>query len=90
MRTSHRGRFDADPQGGYLVTCPNLPEMVAGGKTLRAARVDAHRQIVGCLEDLADLGKPLLLLIYAPSWRVRQRPKLRYPAKREKRSVSQR
>jgi predicted RNase H-like HicB family nuclease len=67
-------RFHADPEGGYLVTCRELPEMIAGGKTLRAARADARYQIVGCLEDLAEDGQPIPPLTYAPSWPVKQRP----------------
>jgi predicted RNase H-like HicB family nuclease len=65
--------FHVDLEGGYLVTCRELPEMIAGGKTLRAARANARYQIIGCLEDLAEDGQPIPLT-YASISRVKQGP----------------
>jgi predicted RNase H-like HicB family nuclease len=58
--------FRPAAEGGYLVTCPRLPQIEAWGKTLRAARQDARWEIVGYLEDLAIEGKPLPPPDYVP------------------------
>ena len=40
--------FRRDAGGGYLVTCEELPPMVAFGETLKQARSNAAAEIVAC------------------------------------------
>jgi predicted RNase H-like HicB family nuclease len=42
--------FRRDASGGYLVTCEELPPMVAFGETLEEARSNAVVEIVACRE----------------------------------------
>ena len=45
--------FRRDAGGGYLVTCEELPPMVAFGETLAAARANAAAEIV-VVRDLCE------------------------------------
>jgi predicted RNase H-like HicB family nuclease len=67
--------FYADPEnGGYFVRWSGHPDLEAWGKTLRQARAEFRREVKDYLDELAEKGKPIPQLDYAPSWRVRQLP----------------
>lgn len=51
--------FRPEPEGGYTVTCPALPEVVTYGRTLADARVQAREAIELCLEVYRDEGRRL-------------------------------
>ena len=47
-----------DETGGYVVTCPALPGLVAEGDTLEEARAMATDAIRGYVESLIEDGEP--------------------------------
>ena len=51
--------FDPQPEGGYTVTCPILPELVTEGDTIAEALVNVEDALVAILEAYEDLGRPL-------------------------------
>lgn len=48
--------FRPDAAGGYLVTCPELPPMIAFGETLDEARTNARDDIEAWL-DVVDRSR---------------------------------
>lgn len=57
-----------DPAGGYVVTSPDLPELVTEGETAADALAHARDALAAVVELYDDLGKPLPpSLIAAPS-----------------------
>ena len=48
----------AQPEGGYTVTCPTLPELVTEGETPEEALANVRDALVAVLEIYEDLGKP--------------------------------
>ena len=46
-------------EGGYIVTCPSLPDLVTEGDTLGEARAMAADAIRGYLEVLSKDGLPI-------------------------------
>ncbi len=51
--------FTQQPEGGYTVTCPLLPELVTEGDTLDAALMHVQDAVQAVLELYKDLGKEL-------------------------------
>ena len=51
--------FEPADGGGYVVTCPALPEVVTQGETLEEARAMAIDAIRLVLEDLVAGGQPI-------------------------------
>ncbi len=49
----------AQPEGGYTVTSPILPELVTEGDTLEAAVDNVHDAVEALIELYEDLKKPL-------------------------------
>ena len=47
------------PEGGYTVTCPLLPELITEGDTVRDALTNAEDALLAILEAFEDLGRPL-------------------------------
>ena len=47
------------PEGGYTVTSPVLPELVTEGDTLEEALANVGDAVKAALEIYEDLGKPL-------------------------------
>jgi antitoxin HicB len=47
------------PEGGYTVTSPALPELVTEGDTLEEALAHVHDAVYAVVELYEDLGKPL-------------------------------
>ena len=50
--------LDPQPEGGYVVTCPLLPELLTEGDTVREAIHNAQDALEAVLETFEDLGKP--------------------------------
>ena len=51
--------LEAQPEGGYTVTCPLLPELITEGDTVRDALVKAEDALAAVLEAFEELGRPL-------------------------------
>ena len=51
--------LEKNEDGGYTVTVPALPGCITQGATWEEAVAHAQEAIVGFLEALKDLGKPL-------------------------------
>ena len=49
--------FRPEPQGGFTVTCPKLPAVVAFGETLEEAQANAREAIELCLEVMREDGQ---------------------------------
>ena len=47
------------PEGGYTVTSPVLPELITEGDTMEAALANVPDALQAALELYEDLGKPL-------------------------------
>jgi antitoxin HicB len=47
------------PEGGYTVTSPVLPELVTEGDSLEEAMENVRDALQAALETYQDLGKPL-------------------------------
>lgn len=47
------------PEGGYLVDCPSLPDCRSKGETQEEALRNIHDAIQLALEDLAEANKPI-------------------------------
>jgi antitoxin HicB len=50
---------EKNEDGGYTVTVPTLPGCVTEGSTWDEAIANAQEAIVGYIEALKDLGKPI-------------------------------
>lgn len=55
--------IDRNEEGGYTVTVPSLPGCITQGDTLEEAIANAREAIVGHIEALEILGKPIPLEI---------------------------
>jgi antitoxin HicB len=49
----------AQPEGGFVVTSPVLPELVTEGDTVEAALGNVRDALEAVVEIYEDLGKPL-------------------------------
>ncbi len=47
------------PEGGYTVTCPILPELITEGDTVREALDNIADALAAIIEAYEDLGQPL-------------------------------
>ncbi|MDZ7362125.1 MAG: type II toxin-antitoxin system HicB family antitoxin [candidate division KSB1 bacterium] len=47
------------PEGGYTVTCPILPELITEGDTNKEAIANASDALAAIIEAYEDLGRPL-------------------------------
>jgi antitoxin HicB len=47
------------PEGGYTVTCPLLPELITEGDTMEEALHHVRDALAAVLEIYEDLGRPL-------------------------------
>ena len=50
--------LDSQPEGGYTVTCPILPELITEGDTVQEALNNASDALAAVIEAYQDLGKP--------------------------------
>ncbi len=51
--------LDPQPEGGYTVTCPVLPELITEGDTVQEAILNANDALEAVIEAYQDLGRPL-------------------------------
>lgn len=51
--------LDPQPEGGYTVTCPLLPELITEGDTVEEALKNVSDALAAILEAYEDLGKPI-------------------------------
>ena len=49
----------SQPEGGYTVTSPALPELITEGDTVEEALAHVQDALVAVVELYEDLGKPL-------------------------------
>jgi len=50
--------LDPQPEGGYVVTCPLLPELITEGESVQEALQNAHDALEAVIEAFEDLGRP--------------------------------
>jgi len=65
--------LDPQPEGGYTVTCPLLPELITEGDTVQEALTNVADALAAILEAYEDLGRPIppvlqQAAIDAPLW----------------------
>lgn len=51
--------FEPQPEGGYTVTCPILPELITEGDTIAEALVNVEDALIAIIEAYEDLNRPL-------------------------------
>jgi len=51
--------FEPQPEGGYTVTCPILPELITEGDTIAEALVNVEDALTAIIEAYEDLNRPL-------------------------------
>jgi len=51
--------LEPQPEGGYVVTCPLLPELITEGETVQDALQNANDALAAIMKALKDLKKPL-------------------------------
>lgn len=51
--------LEPQPEGGYTVTCPIVPELVTEGDTLAEAMANASDALAAIVEAYQDLDRPL-------------------------------
>ena len=63
MELKYTVLIERNEKGGFTVTVPSLPGCITQGDTWEEAIANAKEAIVGYVEALKDLGKPLPLEI---------------------------
>lgn len=51
--------LEPQPEGGYVVTCPVLPELITEGDTIDEAVSNANDALSAIIEMYEDLKRPL-------------------------------
>jgi antitoxin HicB len=51
--------LESQPEGGYTVTCPLLPELITEGDSIQDAVANASDALAAIIEGFQDLGRPL-------------------------------
>ncbi len=51
--------LEPQPEGGYVVTCPLLPELITEGETVQEALANANDALSAIVEALKELNRPL-------------------------------
>ena len=51
--------FEPQPEGGYTVTCPVLPELITEGETIAEALANVKDALVAIIEAYEDLSRSL-------------------------------
>lgn len=51
--------LDPQPEGGYVVTCPLLPELITEGDDIQDALQNANDALAAIIEAFQDLNQPL-------------------------------
>ena len=65
--------LESQPEGGYTVTCPLLPELITEGDSIQEAVQNASDALAAIIEAFEDLGRPLPAVLQpapeaAPIW----------------------
>lgn len=53
--------FRPDAAGGYLVTCEEMPPMIAYGETLEDARAEAEQELTGWIDACESIRESEIL-----------------------------
>lgn len=51
--------LDPQPEGGYVVTCPLLPELITEGENIQDALQNANDALAAIVEALKELKRPM-------------------------------
>ena len=51
--------LEPQPEGGYVVTCPLLPELITEGEDVQDALHNANDALAAIIEAFTDLNRPL-------------------------------
>ncbi len=51
--------LDPQPEGGFTVTCPILPELITEGDTVEEALNNVSDALAAVIEAYEDLGRPI-------------------------------
>jgi len=51
--------LDPQPEGGYVVTCPLLPELITEGDNIQDALKNANDALAAIVEALKELNRPM-------------------------------
>ncbi len=51
--------LEPQPEGGYTVRCPILPELITEGDTVKEAMANASDALTAIIEAYEDLERPL-------------------------------
>jgi antitoxin HicB len=51
--------LEPQPEGGYVATCPLLPELITEGDTVQDALQNANDALAAIIEGLKELNKAL-------------------------------
>jgi antitoxin HicB len=65
--------LEPQPEGGFTVTCPLLPELITEGDSVQEAIFNANDALTAIIEAFQDLGRPLPAVLRptaydAPIW----------------------
>jgi antitoxin HicB len=67
--------FEPQPEGGYTVTCPILPELITEGETIADSLVNVKDALTAIIQAYEDLNRPLppvlkrvALDLHTPFW----------------------
>ncbi len=65
--------LEPQPEGGYTVTCPFLPELITEGDTVQEALENANDALAAVIEAYENLNKPVPAVLQpskadAPLW----------------------
>ncbi len=59
MNRTYAVVLEPDPEGGYVVTVPAIPEAISQGETLEEAVANIREAIEGCLHVRRELGEEI-------------------------------
>ncbi len=59
--------FTPQPEGGYTVTCPVLPELITEGDTLAEAQANVRDAFEAVIEIYSERGCPLPASLSVPT-----------------------
>ena len=55
--------LEPQPEGGYVVTCPLLPELITEGEDVQDALQNANDALAAIMDGFDRLNKPLPLAV---------------------------
>jgi antitoxin HicB len=65
--------LEPQPEGGYVVTCPVLPELITEGESIQEALQNANDALAAILDGYKQLKRPLPAVLHpaedsSPLW----------------------